>query len=114
MAFPDDEYGERLSRLRAIMAARGVALVIADEAEMLHYFTGFAISENLYRAVVIPIDGTPTMIVRRLDEQPFLNAAWFDRRRAFDDLEDPVAVVAEVIEAAGGGAGADDPTAPGT
>jgi Xaa-Pro aminopeptidase len=105
MAFPDDEYGERLSRLRAIMAARGVALVIADEAEMLHYFTGFAISENLYRAVVIPIDGTPTMIVRRLDEQPFLNAAWFDRRRAFDDLEDPVAVVAEVIEAAGGGAG---------
>ena len=49
MAFPDDEYGEHLSRLRAIMAARGVALVIADEAEMLHYFTGFAISENLYR-----------------------------------------------------------------
>jgi Xaa-Pro dipeptidase len=98
MIFPQDEYNERLERLRADMADRDVAIVIADEAEMLHYFTGFAISENLYRAVVIPHDGTPTMIVRILDEQPFLKAAWFDNRRAFDDLEDPVAVMVEVIE----------------
>ena len=98
MIFPQDEYNERLERLRADMAERDVAIVIADEAEMLHYFTGFAISENLYRAVVIPHIGTPTMIVRILDEQPFLNAAWFDNRRAFDDLEDPVAVMVEIIE----------------
>ncbi len=102
MPFPKEEYAERLGRLRTVMAERGIDNVIADEAEMLHYFTGFAISENLYRAVVIPGQGTPTMVVRRLDEQPFLNAAWFDARRAFDDTEDPVAVVAEVIEAADG------------
>ena len=102
MPFPKEEYAERLGRLRTVMAERGIDTVIADEVEMLHYFTGFAISENLYRAVVIPGQGTPTMVVRRLDEQPFLNAAWFDARRAFDDTEDPVAVVAEVIEAADG------------
>ena len=102
MPFPKEEYAERLGRLRTVMAERGIDNVIADEAEMLHYFTGFAISENLYRAAVIPVQGTPTMVVRRLDEQPFLNAAWFDARRAFDDTEDPVAVVAEVIEAADG------------
>ncbi|MCH6581000.1 MAG: M24 family metallopeptidase, partial [Nitrospinae bacterium] len=82
-----------------------VTVVIADEAEMLHYFTGFAISENLYRAVVIALNGAPTMIVRLLDEQPFLKAAWFHNRRTFDDLEDPVVVTAQVIEAAGSAAG---------
>ncbi|MHA1108233.1 MAG: M24 family metallopeptidase [Alphaproteobacteria bacterium] len=105
MLFPEEEYAERLDRLRALMAPRGVAVVIADEAEMLHYFTGFAISENLYRAAVIPITGTPTMVVRMLDEQPFMNSAWFDQRRVFHDLEDPVAVMAEVIESIAGVAG---------
>ena len=75
MLFPEEEYMERLGRLRALMVERDVDLVIADEAEMMHYFTGFAISENLYRAVVIPKQGAPTMIVRVLDEQPFLKAA---------------------------------------
>ena len=103
MLFPEKEYTERLGRLRALMAERDIGAVIVDEAEMLHYFTGFAISENLYRAAVIPHDGTPTMIVRRLDEQPFLNASWFDNRRTFEDLDDPVALMAEVIEEAGAG-----------
>ncbi len=105
MLFPQAEYEERLGRLRALMAERDVAVVIADEAEMLHYFTGFAISENLYRAVVIALNGAPTMIVRLLDEQPFLKAAWFHNRRTFDDLEDPVVVTAQVIEAAGAATG---------
>ena len=105
MLFTEDEYAERLGRLRALMTERSVDTVIADEAEMLHYFSGFAISENLYRAVVIPLHGSPTMVVRKLDEQPFLNAAWFETRRTFHDLEDPVAVVAEVIQTAGGAAG---------
>ena len=98
MLFEKSEYFERLGRLRSLMAERGVEIVIADEAEMLHYFSGFAISENLYRAIIIPIKGTPTMVVRRLDEQPFLRAAWFDQRRVFEDMDDPVRLVAEVIK----------------
>lgn len=98
MLFPKAEYDERLSRLHAFMDERDVTVVIADEAEMLHYFTGFAISENLYRAVLIPREGPLLMIVRTLDEQVFLKLAWFDNRRAFDDVEDPVTIVAEAIE----------------
>lgn len=95
--FPREEYEARLSRLRALMTERELEAVILDECEMLHYFTGFAISENLYRAAVIPMVGDPTMVVRLLDEQPFLNAAWFEDHRAFFDTEDPIAVVAEVL-----------------
>ncbi len=97
MLFPKSEYIERLKCLKSIMAARDVDVVIIDESEMLHYFTGFAISENLYRAAIIPMEGTPIMVVRRLDEQPFLRAAWFDQRRVFEDVDDPVRMVAEVI-----------------
>ena len=95
--FPAEEYHERLSRLRSVMATRNLDVVIADESEMLHYFTGFAISENLYRAAVIPRDGPPIMIVRKLDEQPFLNAAWFKNRRTFVDTDDPVEILADVL-----------------
>lgn len=108
--FPIEEYQERLKRLRATMAARDLDAVIADESEMLHYFTGFAISENLYRAAVIPREGNPTMIVRKLDEQPFLNAAWFENRRAFVDTDNPVEILGEVLResvAAGGRVGLD-------
>jgi Xaa-Pro aminopeptidase len=103
--FPRGEYDERLGRLRAAMADRSVDAVIADECEMLHYFTGFAISENLYRAVVIPAAGQPVMTVRRLDEGVFLKTSWFGSRRAFEDDEDPVAVVAEVVDRLGAARG---------
>lgn len=95
--FPIEEYEERLRRLRTIMSARDLNAVIADESEMLHYFTGFAISENLYRAAVIPRDGNPIMIVRKLDEQPFLNAAWFENRRTFVDTDDSIEILADVL-----------------
>jgi len=95
--FARKEYEERLGRLRKVMAERAVDAAIVDTCEMLDYFTGYAVSENRYRAAVIRPDGNPVMAVRRLDEQPFLNAAWFDDRRAFADTEDPVAVVAELV-----------------
>ena len=95
--FAREEYEQRLERLRAVMAARGLDAVIVDTCEMLDYFTGFAVSENRYRAAVIRREGNPVMAVRRLDEQPFLNAAWFSDRRAFADTEDPVAVVAQIV-----------------
>ena len=95
--FPREEYEARLRRLRALMAARGLEAVILDESEMLHYFTGYAVSENLYRAAVIPLEGAPTMVLRLLDEQPFLKAAWFETRRCVLDTEDPLAAVAGVV-----------------
>ena len=95
--FPREEYEERLGRLRRVMAERRLDAVIVDTCEMLNYFTGFAVSENRYRAAVVRPEGNPVMAVRRLDEQPFLNAAWFADRRAFADTEDPVAVVVEVV-----------------
>ena len=98
--FPREEYEARLQRLRALMAARALEAVILDESEMLHYFTGYAVSENLYRAAVVPLDGAPTMVLRLLDEQPFLAGAWFETRRCFLDTEDPIAALAGVVGAA--------------
>jgi len=95
--FPVEEYSERVARLRAEMRAREVAVVIVDESEMLHYFTGYAVSLNLYRAALIPLEKEPVMLVRRLDEAPFLAASWLTRYRAFLDTEDPMEVLGELI-----------------
>lgn len=102
--FPAAEYHARLARLRALMHERDVCAVIADECEMLHYYTGWSVSENLYRAVLIPRAGEPLMVVRRLDEQPFPAAAWFARRHAFRDVDDPIAVVADALREFGAAA----------
>ena len=51
--FPREEYEERLGRLRRVMAERRLDAVIVDTCEMLNYFTGFAVSENRYRAAVV-------------------------------------------------------------
>ncbi len=99
--FSQAEFDDRIGRLRTAMAARDIAAVIADETEMINYFTGFAISENLYRAAVVPAAGEPVMIVRKLDEQPFLKAAWFESRRTFHDLEDSIVILAEVLREVG-------------
>ena len=99
--FAREEYEERLRRLRTEMSERRLDAVIVDACEMLDYFTGFAVSENRYRAAVIRPEGNPVMVVRKLDEQPFLDAAWFEDRRTFADVENPIVVVAAVVGDAG-------------
>jgi len=41
--FAAAEYHARLARLRAVMRERDVCAVIADECEMLHYYTGYTL-----------------------------------------------------------------------
>lgn len=103
--FPPEEYPPRIERLRRLMHARGLDAVLADECEMLHYYTGWSVSLNLYRCVLVPRHGEPLMVVRHLDEQPFLDAAWFSRRIAFADTEDPLEATARGLAELGAGRG---------
>lgn len=99
--FTREEYEGRLARLRARMAAAAIDVMLVDDCEMLAYFTGYEVSLNLYRACLVPMAGTPLMVLRRLDAAPFLAQAWFDRHAAFLDDEEPGRVVANAIAAFG-------------
>ena len=105
MLFPIDEYKSRVKRVREQMAARDLNVLIIDQSEFLAYVTGFLISENMYRACLLPRDGEPIMILRAVDLGPFAESSWLSRSVAFADWEDPIQVLADTIRSLGYAAG---------
>jgi Xaa-Pro dipeptidase len=101
MLFPKDEYQARVARVREHMAARELDVLIIDQTEFLAYLTGFSISENMYRACLLPRDGEPIMILRAVDLGPFEESSWLTRSVAFADWEDPVQVLTDTIRRIG-------------
>lgn len=79
------------------MRARELDLLLIDQTEFLAWLCGFSISENMYRACILPLDGEPIMVLRAVDLGPFLENSWVTENVAFADWEDPVQVVAAAI-----------------
>ncbi|WP_456623333.1 MULTISPECIES: M24 family metallopeptidase [unclassified Bradyrhizobium] len=101
MLFPIDEYEARVKRVHEQMAARELDVLIVDQSEFLAYLTGFSISENMYRACLLPRDGEPIMILRAVDLGPFTESSWLSRSVAFADWEDPIRMLADTIRSLG-------------
>lgn len=101
LVFSRAEYRDRLRAVRREMAARQIDLLIVDETEHLAYLAGWHASGSRYHACLVPADGEPLMVFRRLDEPAFLERSWLRERVCFADTEDPVAVVARAIDARG-------------
>ncbi|MCA1326403.1 M24 family metallopeptidase [Herbaspirillum sp. alder98] len=104
LLFSPDEYQQRIATVRSHMRQRGIDLLLIDQTEFLFYLTGFSISENMYRACLLPADGAPVMILRAVDEGPFLENSWISDYIGFLDWEDPLEVVANTIKNRGWGA----------
>jgi Xaa-Pro dipeptidase len=96
-AFPPEEYADRLAAVRAVMLRRDVDVLLVDQAEHLAYLTGFDRSATLYQACVVPREGEPVMVLRRLDEPAFRERTWLSGCVTFADTEDPMGVVARVL-----------------
>lgn len=99
--FPPSEFAARIARLREAMRAHGAAAMLIDENEILAYYTGYETSLSFYRACIIPLDGPPVMVLRRLDAAPFLERAWFTDHHGFADTDDAVGAVASMLRARG-------------
>jgi Xaa-Pro aminopeptidase len=96
--FDSAEYRRRVAALQARMRAKGAALLIADMGEHLSYLTGFDISTTMYRCCLVPGSGDPVVVLRELDEGPYLEQTWLKAHVAFRDWDDPIAVVAGAIK----------------
>ena len=99
LIFSRAEYEDRLRAVRREMAARQVDLLIVDETEHLAYLAGWHASGSRYHGCLVPADGDPVMVFRRLDEPAFLERSWLRERVCFADTEDPVEVIARAITA---------------
>lgn len=99
--FPRQEYQQRVERIRAFMREKGIALLLIDQTEFLCYLTGFGISENMYRACLLPLEGDPVMVFRAMDERTFRENSWIQDTVSFNDWQDPLTVLTETIRARG-------------
>lgn len=100
-SFTPSEFAARLARLRDAMRAHGAEAMLIDDSEILAYYTGYEVSVSFYRACIVPLDGSPLMVLRRLDAAPFRERAWFEGHYGFADTEDAVGAVAAALRAHG-------------
>lgn len=101
LVFARAEYEDRLRALRHEMAARRIDVLLVDETEHLAYLAGWHASGSRYHGCLVPSDGDPVMVFRRLDEPAFLERSWLRDRVCFADTEDPVEAVVRTITARG-------------
>lgn len=90
LSFTIAEFRDRLARTRRLMAERDIELLILDEIEAMTWISGYGVSETLWRALAIPAEGEPFMLIRSLDILPARERSWFSDIVGFKDWEDPV------------------------
>ncbi|MGL9622986.1 Xaa-Pro peptidase family protein [Bradyrhizobium sp. U531] len=97
LTFSLDEYKSRLSSLQLLMKERGFDCLILDEPEMMAWLSGYTVSENLWRACIVPASGQPFLLVRKLDIPPARQRSWFEAIVGFGDWEDPLTVLVDAL-----------------
>lgn len=105
LLFSLDEYRGRLEKVRAAMRERELDTLIVDQTDFLFYISGFGISENMYRACVVPLEGEPVFMLRAMDERPYLETTWLSQHVGFSDWQDPIDVLAHLLRERGWDAG---------
>src|SRR5438128_248146 len=98
LLFSREEFAERLDAVRVEMRRRGIEVLLIDELEHLFYIAGWHASGSRYHACIVPVDGDPIMILRRLDEPGFLERTWLHDYVLCDDADDPIEVLARTLE----------------
>lgn len=97
LGFTPEEYHQRTETVRAYMREKDISLLVIDQTEFLYYLTGFGISENMYRACLLPLDGDPVMVFRAMDAHTFHENSWVTDTVTFADWQDPVEVLIDTI-----------------
>ncbi|MBT9383161.1 aminopeptidase P family N-terminal domain-containing protein [Pseudooceanicola sp. CBS1P-1] len=90
-------HAHRVDRLRAAMRAAGAEVFLCDHAEMLHWLTGYTVSETFYRGCILPLEGDPVWVLRAIDEVPCRAATWVPRVVTYPDHADPHVAMAEAL-----------------
>ncbi len=97
LPFEVQEYRARLDKVRAKMSERGADVVLVDEKEHLAYLTGFSPSATMYQACIVPLQGEPVMVFRRLDEPSMVESTWLEHYVTFPDSANPMEVVGRTL-----------------
>jgi Xaa-Pro dipeptidase len=95
--FAPEEFADRVARLKAKLAEKGVAVALLDEVEAMTWISGYGNSESRWRCVGIPFEGEPFFLIRALDATPCRDRSWISDIPTFRDWEDPMPVLAAAL-----------------
>jgi Xaa-Pro aminopeptidase len=99
--FTRAEMAARVAALQSLMVKRGIDLALFDEMEALFWLSGYANSENRWRACVVPAAGEPFFFIRALDAAALRDRTWLSDIETYRDWDDPIAVFAQAITSRG-------------
>ncbi|MHB1548694.1 MAG: M24 family metallopeptidase [Acidimicrobiales bacterium] len=95
----------RMGRVRDRMADVGVAVLLLSHGADLPWLTGYeAMPLERLTMLVVPADGDVVLVVPALEAPRVRDAGELFDVRAWTEEEDPVAIVADIVTAATGGA----------
>ncbi len=81
------------------MSDAGAELYLADHGELMGWLTGYQGTETMYRALLVPKNGDPWLVVRGLDAPQAAVQSWLTDIVGFKDWDDPhLAVTGSLVE----------------
>lgn len=99
LVFPMSEYERRLVQLRRRMSEQGVEVMMTTTPENICYLTGFeSPGHYYYHAVLVPLEGEPVSVPRRLEDSGVQELTWLELSRPYEDFEDPIEKTQQTLE----------------
>lgn len=102
LAFPVDEYTERVSRTTAQLREHGLDAVLLFSPANVFYLSGMD-GENLYdlQCCLVDADGAIDLLVFNLEEGRAANSSWIDAVHLYYAGDDPIAATTRLLEQRG-------------
>jgi Xaa-Pro dipeptidase len=98
MTFPFEEYERRMRELRERMEQRRLDAVVITDPENLMYLTDYQTTGySFFQGMVVPLDGEPFMITRKLEESNVIERTWVEETRPYPDTGDAIQMLVESL-----------------
>lgn len=109
LAFPAQEFEDRLRRIRLKMRDAGLDALILTRGENIFYASGFKASHFAswlceLHALIIPAEGAPRLMTRTLEEET-TKIQWTQSPKLYKDHENPYAVLVSILKESNNDAG---------
>lgn len=105
LPFTTGEYHRRLGHVRDRMRERDVDVLLVTSPENIYYLSGYQTTGYyIYQALLVPADGEPHFVVRKLEMTNVQGLSWIKSGVAVEDWEQPLDGTVRALRACGGSA----------